>query len=745
MDNITDEQLLEDDSAEEIVPEEVSSGDKYEEELGVPERLVKVLVSIVNSCEEEDRDIRLTKLREYKENELYWRGINAFYSEVAHDWRVPSISDLTSAGLSASTANKVMNVIKPYGESIVAALSSTLPGIAFIPDDADSVEDMSTARAYSKIERLLRRHNKSGLLFMKAVWIMYKEGLVAGRNYTHESKDYGTYEKENYETVNKQIHNLTCPECGESADFETLPMEPGQPMPCPACGMEMVPDVQTRTETFEQFVGVTNEPKSRECFEVYGPLYVKLPHSARCQKDCGYLSLRFEQDKDLLQEVYSSFAKDIDKAGYADLIEERNARLSVEANGDGDSRMLTVRQTWLRTWKFNTYGFDKEEVIELKELFPEGCCVTTIGNDVCVDITTEKLDEHWTITEHPLANNIHADPLMTSAKPIQDAQSDIFNLGIQTIEHGIAETFADPDVLDFDSYSQEEASPGMLYQAKPKPGKSLADAFHTLKSATLSEEYSVFKRGLDNAGEFVTGAFPSVYGGDSGGSKTATEYQQSRTQALQRLNISWKILAYWWTDMMCKSVISYAKALKEAGYDEKFAEKVGTNYVNVWVKQTELTGKVGSVEPEAAEQLPMTVAQQRDFIMSLMQMKDENLSAMLYHPSNTPVLRKVAGLDELYIPGEDARNKQFAEFIELLEGIPVAILPTDDHQVESETCRSWLNSATGLTYKKLNPEGYQNIIQHWMEHEQNKQMMLDAGIESEGNIESEDTSNMEQQ
>lgn len=710
-DEVTDEVPPEQEEVENTDPD-----DKYLATFGVPKKLVDALVNIVDLVEKEDLNVRRAKLREWKENELYWRGIAAFYDDVAHDWRVPSEEDLTAAGLNTDVSNRILNVVKPYGESIVAALSASLPTLTFFPDDADVEEDIQTAQAYAKIHKVLLRSNKAKLLFMRAIWLIYKEGVVAAHNYSHEDYRYGSYKEQVKRQEKKQTHILTCVECGQSAPFDQIPPEVknGQAVNCPACNKQMLPDVETIEEVFEVLDEI-DHPKSKECIEVYSPLYVKMPWNARKQEDCGYVSLRFEQDKHLLQDIYPEFADEIEKTNSGELDIERYARLSVENGSYFAPNYVTVRRVWLRPWKFNAFGYDKEEVAELKQMFPNGCCVTVVGNNECVEVTAEELDEHWTISHNPMSNYIHSDPLMTGVKPIQDAQTDVFNLSVQTIEHGIPETFADPDVLDFEAYGQEEAAPGMVYRAKPAPGKSLADAFHTLKTAVLSEEVSVFKQSLDRAGEFATGAFPSVYGGEGAGSKTATEYQSSRSQALQRLNITWGILSFWWSDVMTKSITSF---IRNMGADEKLVERNGTGFVNVWIRLSEVQGRIGHIEPEATEQLPFTWAQQRDLIMQLFQMKDENISAMLMHPNNAPILRRIGGLDDLYIPGEDSRNKQFAEFVDLLNGVEVLPEMHDDHQIEIATCIAWLNSPTGRGYKKLAPEGYAQVVMHMQLHQQ---------------------------
>lgn len=720
---ISDEEMLNQGGSEAPPPDDSTNVEPevemtQEEKLGVPDEIAKAIVDICFACDQEDLNARNVMMMTWKKYEMYWRGIQAFYNSVAHDWQVPNAEMLSELGIPADAYTRVLNVTKPYGESIVAALSSSLPSITYLPDDAEVDEDVATAKAYSKIEELINRHNSSPLLFMKAIWLLYKEGLVFAHNYNREDSKYGTYKAQNKVNKTRDVHNVSCPECAGSVQMHSLPPEVsgGKEIQCPNCQQQMLPEVETNQELFEEIQEV-DKPKTRECIDVYGPLYIKVPWSAKKQEDFGYLSRRFEQDKALLMEIYHEFADDIEKVGTAEYLDyERFARQGVEIQGEILSNQLTCRQTWLRPWKYNILGGGQRDLINaLKKLFPDGCCATIVGNSLLVEVTSEKLDEHWTTSIHPLSSNVHVDAMVTSLIPIQDAQTDIFNLGIQTIEQGIPETFADPAVLDFDKYKNEEATPGMLYAATPPPGKTMSDSFYTLKSASLSEEYSVFKGNLDKAGEFVTGAFPSVYGGEQEGGKTLGEYRESRGQALQRLGITWQVLSYWWSELMSKSTISFARHM---GTDEKIVKQNGTGYVNTWIRRVELDGKVGGVQPETSNQLPSTWSQQRDLIFQLMNMKSPEISSMLMHPNNTPVLRKIGGLTDLYIPGEDSRNKQYAEFIDLLNGVDVQVLETDDHQIELITCKSFLNSGTGLTYKKLQPQGFQKIMAHYQQHMQ---------------------------
>jgi hypothetical protein len=230
--------------------------------------------------------------------------------------------------------------------------------------------------------------------------------------------------------------------------------------------------------------------------------------------------------------------------------------------------------------------------------------------------------------------------------------------------------------------------------------------------------------------------------------------------------------------MLSKAVRSFAINMLE---DEKYVEKRGATYINIWIRKIHLTGKVGEVEPDVNESFPISWAQKRDMILQLFQSGNEDVGEVLRHPENAGLIALIIGVPELYIPGDDDRNKQLVEIGEMIlaepvpapspmmpppqgqpgggegpalpapEGPPegeappmspgmpgdqapggpapgmgpgmmltssVRIEPTlDNHQVEMITCQAWLKSDVGLQYKKENPGAYLNVLLHMQEHQ----------------------------
>ena len=83
-------------------------------------------------------------------------------------------------------------------QSIIAALSVSVPAIVGTPDDADNPLDLQTARVASKIASLIGKHNAQKLLWLQGLFTYTTQGLTAAYNYTDEKDSYGTYSEPNY-------------------------------------------------------------------------------------------------------------------------------------------------------------------------------------------------------------------------------------------------------------------------------------------------------------------------------------------------------------------------------------------------------------------------------------------------------------------------------------------------------------------------------------------------------------------
>ena len=122
-------------------------------------------------------------------------------------------------------------------------------------------------------------------------------------------------------------------------------------------------------------------------------------------------------------------------------------------------------------------------------------------------------------------------------------------------------------------------------------------------------------------------------------------------------------------------------------------------------------------------------------------MQNEDIMTVIRHPENAGVIAQIIGVPNLYIPGDDDRNKQLYEISQLIVAEPIDTPPTpenstgmlstvpvtpelDNHTVEAEVCKAWLKSEVGIDAKENNPPGYANVLAHMKEHQFFEQMMM---------------------
>ena len=658
---VQDEQALEDGALDQ------------EQELQDKKLQIKKVMETCKTLYYSDEEfVRDFQIRMTRRNNNYFRNLqNTYWSEVAHDWTSfsspPEGYDGDENELLDYANQSFVNIYKAYGEIIIAALSSQVPSTRFLPEDADNADDVLTAKAYRKIADLIRKNNKAKLLLIRCLTILYNEPYVAIYNYCKRSKKFGTFRKPLYGTVKRTYRNFYCPGCNEKLHSETEPSEvvdstyeaqnsfdfQGPPMDCPTCGQSMSTMQDTSEEVNQATIGYNDSAKLRIIQEAYGQTNVRFPAFCRKQEDIPYLALEYEQPISLVEAVYPELAGQISNVATDDTSQNLWARTNQDYNGQIPEGACTISQIWFRPWALNKYGLQAqgfaqdnipEELKTCLQEFPNGCRAIFV-NDELAEVHEEDLDEHWTISVNPMFGELCGDAIGTSVIPIQDIKNDITNLTKDTIEHGITETFADSQVINFQTYGNVEARPGMIFPAQRPANSSMNDAFFQTRTAALQPEVVEFNNRQDKDGQFVSGALPSIFGGTiQGGGGTAYEYSQTSAQALQRLQTLWQIVCHLWSEMELKSINEY---VNEVDYDETILPESGNSYVNIWIKQIELKGKVADIEPESAEYFPVSWAEKKAIIDKFLELNNEYINTILSNPNNIGVSLTAYGLGEL--------------------------------------------------------------------------------------------------
>jgi len=680
------------------------------------------LTEILKACEKEDHELRAAKVKEWQKYEMFWHGFqHLFWSDRDETWISTGDAgwqDRIAAELEDDDVEEfydyVIDIFTSHGESIIAALSAQLPVVRFLPDDADVEMDVLTAKTYNKIVDLLYRHNNAKLVFIKSLFYIYIAGIVFSYLYKDTSEDYGTNEVSKYGTEEVEEPFNTCGDCGSEDVVEGY---------CTACGSDNI--IQgTRPKTNPIKIDTVQEPKSRAKMDVFGPLHVKIPFLVRKPEEVNYLILYTDQYK---SEVKAALDPDEELEGIieAEHVADTDRTEHLEYTGDDAQDKLTVIRLWLTPDRYWMAPEDHRKT--LFKNYPRGCHIEFIGNSrIPTIIEEERLKDRWNIGVGGLSTFIHADARCRPIVPVQELRNELINMTEDTIEHSIPTEFADPSALNFDQYGKFSALPGNIYKASMRGNQPLGNSFYSTTRATLSKDAPTFQKSLDQDAQFVTGSFPSIYGGPSEGkSRTFSEYAASRQMALQRLTIVWTYVVDFWQRTMHSLVNLYTNIMVE---DERFVTRDGNNYMNVWIRRSELKGKIGGVEPESSDSFPVSLIQKRDMIEKFIELNNDYINSVLYTPRNAKVIQDTLAFDELEIPGEGQRSKQIMEISEMIGADPIMqgqmILPSvqiepeiDDDEAHIDTLIGYLVQPEGLDLRKNDNKSYENLKAHLRMHQ----------------------------
>lgn len=711
----------------------------------LPEEAKAALKSLIQEFDQEGTDARQDILQEVKQGELLWSGDQAIYYDAeAKDFA--TIWDAFEEGLIKEEDlidyDKNINVYRGFGESIIAASSVEIPRVKFFPEDPDKPEDIVKARAYSKISKYLDVVNAAKSLIQRIYYTLYKEHFAATYVYVDRDEKYGTRQEDVYGDVKKSREVKVCADCG--SDIDDMPMqepeEAGFDMPldedmppmdamsaeCPNCGSQ---NVTSRPEEYveNEIVDVKKINKTKVCVEVYGPRNIKVPMYARSLEACPYLIFDEEQNAALLAKIYPEKRKEILElqGGTGDKYDRWVRESTRHYEALETKSLLTHRRVWLRPWSYCLVRNEKLHDQLMKE-YPDGALVCMVQDEI-VRCVNSDMDEHWTLTESPIAETLYNEPLGKSLVPIQQILNDMLLLWVENIKHSVPEMFVDTETLNFKAYGQLQGRPGMRIPAQSRDGQTLANSFYETRSGQLPREFFEFVNWLHEQGQFVVGAFPSIYGGSmQGGSKTYAEYDASRQMALQRLGINFETVNTLWAKTKMKACELFEQALEEDTI--KFGVEVGKTYKAEVIKRDEMEGKVARICPESSSAFPISWFQKRGVFLEILQSNNPQLIQMVLLPENATMLKELLGLDEMFVPGEQARIMQLEENVELLktppqlnpDGTPAAssIYPQEweDHVAHAATVLQFLTSEEGREAKRSNPEGFQNAVLHFMEH-----------------------------
>jgi hypothetical protein len=777
----------------------------------LPEKLQEALRRLVFQFSTESESTRRQEVRRIKQAHQFWRGLQyLWWSEQDQNWHLPFEQKMTD-GSSIEDLPRyefVTNIYQAFGLSLVSVLSQDVPRVRFFPSSAQAEEDVAAAKAATEVAGLVERNNRVGNLIVDEAFQLWTDGKVGAYvRFVVDGQRFGFHPETEIGAREVRIGGdvYVCPECSaetaagggvdapEGENQKEIPSSArndrrkagiaisgnsgassatSQPdadinsgrdagatndsavLQCNFCGALLTEEDFVAAETVTVPSGQTRlrVPNGQEVITIVGGLELKTPPWANEMHEYPYLQWNLEVHQARLRAAYPHAADKIGSPVAPGAQQyERLARLSqsqggpLTEGGDFNINLITFQRTWLRPWAFFALD-DKSMRDELLQMFPDGAYVAFAGDAYC-ESRNENMDDHWRVLHALPGDGSSGRPALGDALiSVQERFNTLSNLQMETYEYGIPPIYADSEVLDFDSLQNQTAEPGSHYPARAKPGQSLAAGFFQPEPAEVPGDLAEHAANLMGPiAQFLTGAFPALFGGAMSNNDTASGYAMARDQAMGRIGLVWRRMKFFHADIMLLAVDCFRR--NRPNDVEVTLLGAGAAFESQWIRLADLKGNLFSY-PETDEQYPTLWSQQRAVLLQLIGNPDPQIQAVLAHPENMALVKRLIGLEEFVIPDEESRTKQYREIAQLVAELPLVkrqdvtgavnpafkeavasgvdaeiILPSimpdefaDNHAVELEICMRWFSADAGQVAKIEAPLGYANVRAHALFH-----------------------------
>jgi len=648
-------------------------------------------------------------------------------------WVLPQL--ILVGGQSYDDHNQETNIYLAFADTVTAALTAGTPSVRFEPDDPTNPADMTAAENSDGARRLIERANNMIVLQEEISRFLWTDSrTLVWTRYQIDGQRFG-YEHES--DLDDELSYL--PELGEKAGAEEAATD----------------------GTVDR-----GRPRGQEIIEAFGALESKVPMQAKDLNGCDYAQIAGEFDITRMKTKYPEKADDIQamQSPSAETEYARLARTSImtgmrPSNMTNDAMTYNTTETisWFRPSFFREIK-DQKKRNWLYQNFPNGARVAMVGTVVCQAVK-ESMNDHLTLIHARPGDGTHRPALGSPIIPLQEKLNDCMDYVHDAFMHLIPIKWVDSEAVDTEALQEIQGKPNTYLKMKRKPDKDLAGNIYVEPQIQIAEGLLVYIEKLfGEFAQFLCGAFPALFGGNTGSNDTASGIASQRDQALGRIGLTWRNIKAGYAQIIRQAVQCAAKFRNGTMSGEVPA--AGGVKEHLRINSEDLKGNIRCY-PDTDENFPESWVAQRAVWQQLMAAAEKNpvLGAILTVPRNLMIAKDKAGLPELVVPQAEAAAKQAGEIVLLLEGTvqpnpkllaaqeqlaklvaggadPVAIatltqamksIPPevssvpideelDDHLNEMGEIKTFANKAEGIRARVDNPEGFANLRLHYDEH-----------------------------
>lgn len=737
----------------------------------LPEVLQIAIWDIVCKQELEDSLPRLQEIRAITQRRLFFKGKQYYWwSETRNVWMS---SDSPNAWLDEQqnmqqpAFQHVTNIYQASGLSIMTVLSQNSVAAAFAPKSAAKPIDVSTAKAGTKIVQMIHRNNDMQNKADDATYFMWNDGFLGGYvRFVSDGERFGWDEQPEMEVQSVEIApagiNCSGPDCGSAISGATTDDFPI----CADCGSPMVQGPPVTADVPMPTGQTIQTPRGQEVISVIGALNLKRTMYAQEQCEFMYLTWITDLHKAQAKALYPQVADKIESSGgfggNPSEAYEKLARailyMGPYTMGTNWVELGTFRRVWLRPNSFERCKDDNIKA-QLLTLFPKGC-KAVFYNSVYCESACECMDEKWETMQSMPGEGQYRETLGSAVVPIQEQLNDCRNMIFEQGMFGTPEAFADKDTVDFEARSQQGAMPGNMSPVKVPANGDIREKIFFSQAVEPSEAMQHLQEDLMGPTlQFISGAFPALFGGDAGGNDTASGIAIQRNQALGRIGRAWRRLQVFWSNLDGKSVRCFAK--NRTGQVEIPVPGPTGDYESDYVDIEDVQGEVTAF-PEVDQAYPVLQSEISGLLMQLSQSPNPAIQAVITSADNIDYFFTRAGLSDIEIPGEQQRKKTYLVIDQLIKQKPNVVPPApppagqkpmpgaappqpqvlpsiepdpdvDNLEICKATAQKWLISDEGLKAMVENPNGYENVRAYLKACDQlNKAQQFKQAIATQG-------------
>lgn len=702
---------------------------------------------------------------EIRKNELYWRG-EQYLDEIYTNGQLTDYRSMNGqwyqenpdADNGNGLYDTVINDFRGYGRKFIAVCAQEPPNVKAVPNDKENDDHIRRAkladRTAAKLHGLWDIKAQNRKLYL----LYYKSGTTFGyTKFIANGEKYGYTEQDQIEMQPGPLGpaTLNCINCGTVTPVENTAMAPPA---CPNCQHPFGPEDLREPEQGNIPTKTGTKRYENGCVEhrVESGLRVTTQFDIQELTDAPWLLYEYEEHKGRLfllfpwlrDKMFSDSGDSYGGGGSSTTSGQVTRDIATSPNASiiaPRKNRLLFSQCWLRPSMYELArgnvsipgeGDAEAQPMELREalkkLYPTGLKVTQVNGDTIVKLEEERMDDVWVISPPEPAENAYPDPLGKDYIPMQDQTNDFCNIQRQTWERAIPQLGFDTKRVDMVYQSKYRQLPASLIPMSNSGGGKLDDAFTKLPVATPEPQMEVYAVEQREHGAEIIGITKALYGAGAP-QQTAYGANQNRNQAMLQLSVPADAGRQYWCDVTFNGVMLAAKFSKG-----KIPSPHAPN-----IESDEIEGieelLQGGFHFEAASQMPMSWAEQRD-----------ELNELLKNTAGDPDLRTQMGISlpenidkfqdrVIAIPGwkaanEDAVNKVHTEIRELLQGQPIeqdsqsvpgqkVQIPSipvddfaDDHAFVAQCIKDWAQTERAMDLQKTNPVGYSNVISFGKAH-----------------------------